>query len=199
MPEIAKEFEIPIREVADLLRDGEIISLATDTTYAIVAALSSKKGVEKLRRVRNVSASKNLSLLLKDLSSISQYAFLDNTGYRLIKRLTPGHYTFILRATKKVPRLTLTNQRTVGIRICGKDFINALCDALDEPLISGSAIISPDRYCETAEEVELNYPDVSYIFDAGLMPAERSTVIDLTGALPNILREGLGKTDQVFV
>jgi len=198
MPEIAGEFEIPIRQLKMLLDRGGVIGLATDTTYALVARISSRDGVERLRELRNLPPSKPLSVLLKDLTVISRYAFIDRVSYRLMKSLIPGHYTFILRATKELPRLMLTNQRTVGVRICGLPLVDALCDALDEPLVSASAVL-PDNggYAETAEQVADAYPALAAVMDAGQKAPEPSTVIDLTGPTPQILREGSGRVDMV--
>ncbi len=196
MAAIRDEFETPLREIAALLKEGGVIGLATDTTYALVAALSSKKGVERLRDLRNLPPSKNLSLLLKDLTLISHYAYIDRVGYRLMKRLTPGRYTFILRATKELPRLTLTKQRTVGVRICGVPIVDAVCEAIGEPLISGSAVSGDGNgYCETAEAFAETYPRLDLVLEGGFHLAEASTVIDLTGSAPAILREGSGPLD----
>lgn len=199
MAQIRGEFETPIREQTRLLREGGVIGLATDTTYALVAALTSRKGVERLREMRHLPPSKNLSLLIRDLTDISRYAYIDRIGYRLVKRLTPGRFTFVLRATKDVPRLTLTNQRTVGIRICGISIVDALCESLGEPLISASAVVDGDRYAESAEELAQEYPQADAVMDGGIHLPEVSTVIDLTGPTPQVLRSGSGDTRAVFV
>jgi tRNA threonylcarbamoyl adenosine modification protein (Sua5/YciO/YrdC/YwlC family) len=198
MVQIRGEFETPIREQTRLLREGGVIGLATDTTYALIAALSSRRGVERLREMRHLPPSKNLSLLLRDLTDISRYAYVDRIGYRLVKRLTPGRFTFVLRATKEVPRLTLTNQRTVGIRICGVSIVDALCESLGEPLISASAVLGSGGYAETAEELAAEYPSADAVMDGGTRIPEVSTVIDLTGPTPHILRTGSGDTEAVF-
>ena len=198
MVRIYSEFEVSIRELAESLEKGGVIGLATDTTYALVAALSSRRGVEKLRELRKVPPSKNLSLLIKGLTQISKFAYIDRIGYRLVKRVTPGHYTFILKATKEVPRLTLTKQRTVGIRICGMPLIDAMCEAIGEPLISGSAVLPPNGYCETASAVAEKYPELDYVFDGGFCSANYSTVIDLTESNPIIQREGIGNIEGIF-
>jgi tRNA threonylcarbamoyl adenosine modification protein (Sua5/YciO/YrdC/YwlC family) len=199
MVAVSGEFETPIREQTRLLREGGVIGLATDTTYALVAALTSRKGVERLRDMRHLPPSKPLSLLIRNLTDISRYAYIDRIGYRLVKRLTPGRFTFVLRATKDVPRLTLTNQRTVGIRICGVSIVDALCESLGEPLISASAVITGGGYAETADELAAEYPQANAVLDGGTHLAEVSTLIDLTGPTPQVLRTGSGDTKAVFV
>lgn len=189
---VTGEFENPVRETARTLRGGGVVGIATDTTYALVAALSSHAGVQRLRELRDLPPSKHLSLLLKDLELISHYAFIDRIGYRLVKRLTPGSFTFILRATKELPRLTLTKQRTVGIRIAGVAIVDALCDALNEPLISASAWIGENRYAETVEDMERYFPKADILLDGGTRLPEVSTVVDLTGSTPIVMRMGSG-------
>lgn len=193
MAKVTAEFETPIREIAGILEKGGIVGVATDTTYALIAALSSRAGVEHLRKLRNLPPSKPLSLLLSDLGDISRWAFVDRSAYRLMKRLSPGKYTFILRATKEVPRATLTNQRTVGIRIIQTNVIEALCKALPCPLISASAANREGGYAQTAQELNELYPELNLIIDSGIVVPDVSTIIDLTGSEPVILREGSEK------
>ncbi|RMH59810.1 MAG: threonylcarbamoyl-AMP synthase [Candidatus Hydrogenedentota bacterium] len=190
MPRIHGEFERPLREVAAVLRKGEVIGAATDSVYALLAALDSRRGVATLREIRRIPPAKPLALLLNDFSRVSKLAFLDRPAYRLIRRLTPGHFTFILRATKALPRLTLTRQRTVGIRIIECPIINALCEAVGGPLVSASAARPEGGYAETAEEVAWLYPEAERVLDRGPVSPAPSTVIDLTGAHPEILRIG---------
>lgn len=189
MTRITGEFSESIREIAAAIERGGVIGVGTDTTYALVTGISSKTGVERLREMRKIPPSKNLSLLMPDLTEISRWAFVDRAAYRMMKRLTPGRYTFILRATKEIPRVTLTNQRTVGIRICDKPIVVALCRSLASPLISASAAVG-EGYASTAEEFASAYPGLELIIDSGTIRPEVSTIIDLTGAEPVTLREG---------
>lgn len=182
-----------------MLQKGGVVGLATDTTYALVAALSSKRGVERLREMRRVAPSKPLSLLMKDLTEISRFAFVDRIGYRLMKRLTPGQFTFILRATKEVPRMTLTKQRTVGVRIPDVPIVTAILDALGEPLVSGSAVVWNVGYAEDPEQIVACYPELDLFLDAGHKACETSTVIDLTGTTPVVVRMGSAEPDLAIV
>lgn len=193
MSELVEEFVLPIRQMVERLSAGELLGLATDTTYALVAAISSRRGVTRLRELRNLPPSRPLSLLFHDLTPISRFAFIDRTAYRLVKSLIPGHYTFILRATKEVPRLLLNRQRTVGIRFPGRPLVTALCEAMTLPLVSASAALPDGGYAESAEALAELYPDVELVANGGHQPAEPSTVIDLTGPAPVLVRQGAGK------
>ena len=199
MTEVHREFEFPLREIALMLAKGAVVGLATDTTYALVAALSSKKGVERLREMRRVAPSKPLSILMKDLAEISRFAYVDRIGYRLMKRLTPGPFTFILRATKEVPRMTLTKQRTVGVRVPDVPIVTAILDALGEPLISGSAVVWDVGYAEDPDQILKCYAELDLLLDAGHKSSETSTVIDLTGTTPEIVRMGSAEPDLTIV
>ena len=195
MADIIPEFDKPMREIAALLDKGAIAGIATHTTYALVTSINSKNGVKRLRKLRNLSASKPLALLMKDLSAISKFGYVDRPGFRLMKNLSPGEYTFILRATKEVPKLMQTRQHTIGIRISSRPIVTALCETLGQPLVSASAVYGEEGYASTAEEVADGYPDIEWVLDGGTNFPEMSTVIDLTGPRPELLRQGAGPVD----
>lgn len=191
MVQIAGEYARPVRELAKMLERGDVIGVATDTTYALVASVDSKEGVTKLRDMRSLPATKSLSMFLKNLSSVSRFAFMDRTAFRLMKKTTPGSYTFILRATKEVPRLLLTKQREVGVRICGVTMVETLLETLGSPIVTASAAYH-DSYAETAEETAEAYPKAALVLDGGRCLSKPSTIVDLTGGSPVIVREGTG-------
>ena len=198
MVRIYSEFEVSIRELAESLEKGGVIGLATDTTYALVAALSSRRGVEKLRELRKVPPSKNLSLLIKDLTQISKFAYIDRIGYRLVKRVTPGHYTFILKATKEVPnRLQHEKRKTIGLRVPDNKVLQSLLTILGEPLLSTSLILPNEKEAllDSEEMIERVSKQVDCIIDGGWLGTEVSTVIDLHEDTPVLVRAGKGAVD----
>ncbi len=184
-----------IRQAADMIHAGGIVALPTDSSYALVCHLDDKSAVDRLRRLRGIDEKHHLTLLCRDLSEIGTYARVDNTQYRLLKTATPGPYTFILEATREVPRrLSHPSRKTIGLRVPEHAIAQALLQELGQPLI-GTTLILPDR----AEP--LNDPDeirdalqkqVELVIDGGGCSLQPTTVVDLTGASPVVLREGRG-------
>lgn len=184
-----------IKQSAQIIHAGGIIALPTDSCYALVCHLDDKDAVERLRRIRDVDDKHHLTLLCRDLSEISQYARVDNRQYRMLKAATPGPYTFILEATKEVPRrLSHPARKTIGLRVPENPIAHALLDELGQPLL-GSTLILP------GEEDPLTDPDeirdrlerqVELVIDGGACSLEPTTVIDLTGDEPVLLRQGRG-------
>lgn len=184
-----------IKQSAQILHAGGIIALPTDSCYALVCHLDDKDAVERLRRIRDVDDKHHLTLLCRDLSEISQYARVDNRQYRTLKSATPGPYTFILEATKEVPRrLSHPARKTIGLRVPENPIARALLEELGQPLL-GSTLILP------GEEDPLTDPDeirdrlerqVELVIDGGACSLEPTTVIDLTADEPVLLRQGRG-------
>lgn len=184
-----------IKQAVQILRAGGVIALPTDSSYALCCQLDDKDAVTRLRRIRGVDDKHHLALLCRDLSEISQYARVDNSQYRLLKAATPGPYTFILEATKEVPRrVSHPSRKTVGLRVPENPVALALLEELGEPLLS-STLILPD------EELPLTDPDlvreklerqIELVIDGGACGLEMTTVIDLTGSEPVLLRQGRG-------
>ncbi|WP_334190603.1 L-threonylcarbamoyladenylate synthase [Noviherbaspirillum sp.] len=184
-----------IKQAAQIIHAGGIIALPTDSCYALVCHLDDKNAVERLRRIRDVDDKHHLTLLCRDLSEISQYARVDNRQYRMLKTATPGPYTFILEATKEVPRrLSHPARKTIGLRVPENPIAHALLDELGQPLL-GSTLILP------GEDDPLTDPDeirarlerqVELIIDGGACSLEPTTVIDLTADEPVLLRQGRG-------
>lgn len=184
-----------IAQAAQIVRGGGIVALPTDSCYALVCHLDDKDAVTRLRRIRNVDDKHHLTLLCRDLSEIAQYARVDNQQYRMLKAATPGPYTFILEATKEVPRrLSHPSRKTIGLRVPENRIAHALLEELAQPLL-GTTLILPD------EEEPLTDPEevrdrlaklVDLVVDGGACSLQPTTVIDMTEAEPVLRRQGRG-------
>lgn len=189
-----------IEKIRDALQDGAVMLYPTDTVYAIGCDLNVKSAVERVRRLKQLSNDKPLTFLCSSLSNIAQYARVSDPAYRLMKRLIPGPYTFLLPATKEVPRIVMSPKRkTSGIRVPNHAVCYALLEALGNPVISTSAHLPqeedsvPEVHLERAKLFDKFDGLVDVIVDDGLEPGERvSTILDLTGDEPLIVRKGLG-------
>lgn len=184
-----------IRQAAQIIESGGIVAAPTDSAYALVCRLDDKSAVEKLRRIRGVDEKHHLTLLVRDLSEISTYARVDNRQYRLLKAVTPGPYTLILDATHEVPRrLSHPARKTIGIRVPENAILLALLDALGEPLI-GTTLQLPgdDHMLSDPDEVrERLGKQIDLVIDGGAGTLEPTTIVDLTGDDPVLLRAGRG-------
>ena len=187
-----------IKKVAEVLRDGGVIAYPTDTVYGIGCNIFNRQGIERIYQIKKRKKNKPLSFICADLSDISQYAIVSNYAYRIMKRCLPGPYTFILEASSITPKKILSKRKTVGIRIPDHKACLAIVKELGHPIISTSANIS--------EEEDLNSPDdiedklghlLDLIVDGGVLISEPSTIIDLTGDSPEILREGKGGINKI--
>lgn len=184
-----------IRRAAEIVRAGGLIAYPTDSCFALGCHLGDARALERLRRVRGFDARHHLTLMCRDLSEISAYAMVDNAQYRFLKALTPGSYTFILRATRDVPRRTLHEKRkTIGVRVPDHPAARALLEELGESMLSASLILPGDDAPPTdghqiRERLE---HAIDLVVDAGSCGTEPSTVLDLTGAEPVVLRRGKG-------
>lgn len=184
-----------VRQAAQIIESGGIVAAPTDSAYALVCRLDDKTAVEKLRRIRGVDEKHHLTLLVRDLSEIATYARVDNRQYRQLKSVTPGPYTVILEATKEVPRrLSHPSRKTIGIRVPENAILLALLEELGEPLI-GTTLQLPD------DEHMLSDPDevrerldkqIDLVIDGGAGTLEPTTIVDLTGPEPELLRQGRG-------
>jgi tRNA threonylcarbamoyl adenosine modification protein (Sua5/YciO/YrdC/YwlC family) len=184
-----------IRQAAEVLRDGGIVVYPTDSCYALGCHLDDKHAVTRIRQIRKLEEHHHLTLMCRDLSEISRYAQVDNAQFRLLKNNTPGSYTFILRATKEVPkRLQHPKRSTIGIRIPDHPVALALLEELGEPITS-STLILPEQAdpLNDAEQIrDLLEKQVELVIDGGAVGVDFTTVIDLTGDTPMLLRRGKG-------
>ena len=184
-----------IKQAAQIIHGGGVVALPTDSSYALVCHLDDKAAVEKLRRIRGIDEKHHLTLLCRDLSEIAEYARVDNKQFRLLKATTPGPFTVILEATRAVPRrLSHPSRKTIGLRVPEHAIASALLEELGQPLISTTLILPDDgEVLNDAETIrERLERQLDLIIDGGACSLEPTTVIDLTGAEPVLLRHGRG-------
>jgi len=182
-----------VRRAADIVRGGGLIAYPTDSCYALGCDRSDAKAAERLRRIRGIDERHHLTLMCRDVSEIARYATVDDPQFKLLKAAAPGSYTFILRARREVPR-RLTRKKTIGVRVPGHPVAHALLAELDQPMLSATLLLpgaaaplsDPDDIRERLEH------QVDLVIDAGACGVVPSTVIDLTGDTPLVLRKGSG-------
>jgi tRNA threonylcarbamoyl adenosine modification protein (Sua5/YciO/YrdC/YwlC family) len=184
-----------LKQAVQILHRGGIAAIPTDSSYALVCHLDDKAAAENLRRIRGVDDKHHLTLLCRDLSELASYARVDNRQYRLLKSGTPGPFTFILEATKEVPRrVSHPSRRTIGLRVPAHAVTQALLEQLGQPLLA-TTLIAP------GETLPLNDPHeirdrfqkvIQAVVDAGACPMQPTTVIDLTADVPLLVRRGCG-------
>ena len=185
-----------VKQAVQIINAGGIVALPTDSCYALVCQLDNKDAVERVRRSRGVDDKHHLTLLCRDLSESAQYAKVDNRQYRLLKAATPGPYTFILEATKEVPRrLSHPSRKTIGLRVPENRIAHALLEELREPLL-GTTLILPDQKepLTNADDIrERLERQIELVIDSGACSLEPTTVIDLSNDdEPLLLRQGRG-------
>jgi len=178
-----------------MIRDGTVIAYPTDSCYALGCHLGDKDAVSRIRRIRGLDDNHFMTLMCRDLSELAHYARVDNVQFRLLKNNTPGSYTFILDATKEVPRrLQHPKRNAVGIRIPDHPVALALLEELGEPLLSSTLILPGEKQAlNDAEEIRSRLDQaLDLILDGGATGLEATTVIDLTGETPVLMRRGKG-------
>lgn len=184
-----------IHQTIEVLRKGGVIVYPTDSGYALGCKLGEKAAIERICRIRQIDSHHNFTLMCRDLSELSTYAHVDNTSFRLIKNNTPGNYTFILPATKEVPRRLMNEKRkTIGLRVPSNPIALALLEALNEPMMSTTLIFPGNDFAESNPEEISDYlgKQVDLVIHGGFLGQQPTTVVDLTGSTPEILREGAG-------
>lgn len=188
-----------IRQVVDAIRSGQVVLYPTDTVYALGCAIDDKKAQATIRRLKGMSGDQPFALLCSDLKDIARFAQVSDQAYRLMRRLVPGPYTFVLPATREVPRLLLDKRRTVGIRVPSSPIALAICEELQSPLLTSSAIFPGDGsaciHPQDAKDAWKN--DLALIIDGGPVPGQVSTVLKLDDEGVEILRHGQGPIDDL--
>lgn len=180
---------------ADIVRKGGLVAFPTDSCYALGCHLGDKDAVERIRSIRGVDDRHHLTLMCRDLSEIAQFARVDNAQYRLLKATTPGSYTFILEGTKELPRRVLHPKRkTIGLRVPAHPVALALLDQLGEPLLTSTLMLPGDETPLTEGwEIQDRLDDhLELILDGGHCGTDPTTVVDLTGTMPVLVRSGRG-------
>jgi tRNA threonylcarbamoyl adenosine modification protein (Sua5/YciO/YrdC/YwlC family) len=184
-----------LKQAAQILHKGGLAAIPTDSSYALVCHLDDKAAAEQLRRVRGVDDKHHLTLLCRDLSELATYAMVDNRQYRLLKHATPGAYTFILPATKEVPRrLSHPSRRTIGLRVPDCRVTQALLEEFGQPLLA-TTLIPPgeDEPLNDAQDIRERFEhQLQAIVCVGACPREPTTVVDLTEDEPRLVRSGRG-------
>lgn len=203
MPEVSQYIEVhamhpqprSIELIVDSLRSGAVIAYPTDSGYALGCCIGMRKPLERIKKIRHLDEQHNFTLICRDLSEISQYARVDNPTYRVLKRCTPGGYTFILQATHEVPKLILAaHRKTIGIRIPDHQIALAIVEQLKQPLLS-TTLILPEHHKPLIypEEVSEEIGDkVDMVIDSGYCGFEPTTVVDCTTSPFEVLRIGSG-------
>jgi tRNA threonylcarbamoyl adenosine modification protein (Sua5/YciO/YrdC/YwlC family) len=182
-----------LQQAIAILREGGLIIYPTDTVYGLGCDVHNKKGVERIYQLKGNDKRKLLSFICPDLKEIAQYALVSTPAYKVMKRLTPGPYTFILEASRLVPKILLEKRKTVGIRVPDHPISQRLLQGLGKPIISTSATLAHQSYMQDIEEIsEIFRHYVDVVIDSGPGSLEPSSVIDLTGEHPVIVRAGKG-------
>jgi|TARA_B100000953_G_scaffold91109_1_gene74280 tRNA threonylcarbamoyl adenosine modification protein (Sua5/YciO/YrdC/YwlC family) len=187
-----------IKQVIDVLDRGGIIAYPTDSGYALGCALGNKSAMERIIRIRQLKKHHHFTLMLKDLSHVGEYAKLNNSGFRLMKKILPGPYTFILEGAKDIPnRLLNGNRKTIGIRVSSNAIVQAILEDIVEPIMSVSLIIKGYEFYNCNDVKAVLNGSIDLVIDAGHCPPEPTTVIDISGDEVLILREGAGSLEFV--
>lgn len=184
-----------LKQAVALLEKGDILAVPTDSSYALVCHLDDKAASDKLRRIRGVDDKHHLTLLCRDLSELANYAKVDNQQFRLIKSATPGPYTFILEASKEVPRrLSHPARKTIGLRVPEHKVLQGLLALHNGPLLATTLIASGETEpLNDAQDIRERYEhQIAAVINAGACALEPTTVVDLTGEEPVVIRQGRG-------
>jgi tRNA threonylcarbamoyl adenosine modification protein (Sua5/YciO/YrdC/YwlC family) len=190
-----------IATIVETIRDGGLIAYPTDSSYAFGCHIGDKRAMDRIRRIRRTDKNHNFTLVCSDLSEISTYARVDNWAYRMLKAMTPGPYTFILPATREVPkRLQHPKRRTIGLRVPDHPLVRAVLEALGEPIMSSTLLLPGDDLPLTdAHEIEDRIGhEIDLIIDAGPTGIEPTSVIDLSEGTAKVLRVGRGDVSALL-
>ncbi len=187
-----------IHQAAEIVNSGGVIAYPTDSTYALGCHIGDKRALEKIRQIRKLDQRHNFTLVCRDLSDLGIYARVNNSAYRMIRAATPGPYTFILPATREVPRrLIHPKRKTIGLRVPDNPICQALLAAVGEPLMSSTLLLPGDEYPMTdPDEIrDLLEHQLDLVIDGGFCGLEPTTVVNMEGDVPVVTRRGRGDTE----
>jgi tRNA threonylcarbamoyl adenosine modification protein (Sua5/YciO/YrdC/YwlC family) len=185
-----------IQRAVQVLNDGGVIAYPTDTVYGLGCDLTNRHAVERLYAIKGMPRTHPLAFVCPDLSDIARYAIVENQVYRVLRRLLPGPYTFILTATREVPKIVQMKRKSVGIRVPGSEVARALARELGRPIISSTAARPGEDPLVDPDEIDEAFPGLALVLDGGAGGLVPTTVIDLTTSPPEIVREGAGPIDE---
>ena len=188
-----------INKVTEVIEKGGVIAYPTDSGYALGCALGNKTAMERIVKIRKLKRHHHFTLMLKDLSHVGEYAKLNNSGFRLLKKILPGAYTFILEGVKEIPnRLLNGNRRTIGVRVSSNMIVQAILGGLEEPLMSVSLIMQGYEFYNGNDVKTVLSNSIDLIIDSGHCPPEPTSVIDISEDEIFILREGAGRLESII-
>ncbi|MFW5739826.1 MAG: L-threonylcarbamoyladenylate synthase [Myxococcota bacterium] len=187
-----------VRRAVDALERGEVIAYPTDTVYGLGCDLFNKKAIDRIYMIKQMPKSQKLTFICPDLGDIARYAIVDNQQYRLLRRVLPGPYTFILEATREVPKIVQSKRKTVGIRVPDHPVVQALVQELGRPVITSTAVLPGGDPFIDPEEIDDRFKGLAMILDGGAGGIEPTTVVDLTSGEIDVIREGAGPLDELF-
>ncbi len=185
-----------IRQAVDALEAGEVIAYPTDTVYGLGCDLFNKRAVGKLYQIKGMDKGQKLAFVCKDLSDVSKYAVVHDRAYRVMKQYLPGPYCFILESTREVPKIVHWPRKTVGIRVPDNPVVQALCEALGRPIISSTAARHGSTPHLDPAEIDQEFKGLALVLDAGAGGTVPTSIVDLTGDEPKIIRQGAGEVDE---
>lgn len=191
-----------IEQAADLLRRDQLIIYPTDTSYAFGCRLGAKDALAKLKQIRELDDKHQFTLLCRDLSEIANYATVDNVQFKQLKAHTPAPITFILTATKDVPKkLAHAKKKTIGIRVPSNSIAQALLEAMDEPILTSSLILpNRDDILDDPFEIEdLLGNQIDGLINAGIKTTKLTTIVDMTSSVPEVIRQGAANVDSLLL
>ena len=190
-----------IRQIAEKIRNGAVICYPTDTVYGIGCDIFNQKAIKKIFQIKKRAKHKPFSFMCSGLKNVNDYGHVSNMAYRIMRKALPGPFTFVLSASKLVPKIMITKQKTVGIRVPDNNICLALIEELGNPILTTSAILDKEGapLSEAYEFDELLGNMVDLVIDGGMVFPDPSTIVSFTGDEPEILRQGKGDTSQFYL
>ena len=183
-----------IAKAVEVIRRGGVVVYPTDTVYGLGCDIYQKKALERVYQIKRMKKEHPVAFVCPDLGDIARYAIVDDRAYRVMRRLLPGPYTFILPATREVPRILMMKRKTVGIRVPHHEVALALVRELGNPIVSTSATFDGEQLNDP-DDLVARFKQVDMVLDAGWGGLDPSTIVDLTGSEPEVVREGAGSVD----